>query len=58
LKDLCDAALGPSTEAIIKEAETKGALDLRRHSFMIQLGYGVSQKRMQATMSLKPAFWV
>jgi len=36
LKDLYrDAALGPSTEAIIKEAETKGALTCRH--FMIQL---------------------
>ncbi len=53
LKDLYrDAALGPSTEAIIKEAETKGvpwtSVGTR---FMIQLGYGVNQKRMQATMS-------
>lgn len=53
LKDLHrDAALGPSTEAIVKEAEAKGipwmALGTR---FLIQLGYGVYQKRMQATMS-------
>ena len=53
LKDLYrDAALGPSTEAIVKEAEAKGipwmSLGTR---FLIQLGYGVHQKRMQATMT-------
>lgn len=54
LKDLYrDAALGPSTEAIVKEAESRGipwmSLDTR---FLIQLGYGVHQKRVQATMTL------
>ncbi|AKG22541.1 cyanophycin synthetase [Calothrix sp. 336/3] len=53
LKDLWrDASLGPSTEAIIKEAEKRGIpwmpLGAR---FLIQLGYGAHQKRMQATMS-------
>jgi len=53
LKDLYgDAALGPSTEAVVKEAEAKGipwmSLGAR---FLIQLGYGVYQKRIQATMS-------
>ncbi len=53
LKELYrDAALGPSTEAIVKEAEAKGipwmSLGAR---FLIQLGYGVYQKRIQATMS-------
>jgi cyanophycin synthetase len=47
-----DSALGPSTEAIVKEAEKKGipwmTLDAR---FLIQLGYGASQKRIQATMT-------
>jgi len=47
-----DASLGPSTEAIVKEAEAKGipwmSLGTR---FLIQLGYGVYQKRVQATMS-------
>ncbi|BAZ38521.1 cyanophycin synthetase [Calothrix sp. NIES-4101] len=47
-----DSALGPSTEAIVKEAEKKGipwmALGAR---FLIQLGYGASQKRIQATMT-------
>ncbi|MBV8887876.1 MAG: cyanophycin synthetase, partial [Chroococcidiopsidaceae cyanobacterium CP_BM_RX_35] len=53
LKDLQhDASLGPSTEAIVKEAEAKSipwmSLGTR---FLIQLGYGLHQKRMQATMS-------
>ncbi|MEC4815932.1 MAG: cyanophycin synthetase [Scytonema sp. PMC 1069.18] len=53
LKDLWrDAALGPSTEALVKEAEKRGIpwtqLGAR---FLIQLGYGVNQKRMQATMT-------
>ncbi|MBD2772837.1 cyanophycin synthetase [Iningainema tapete] len=53
LKDLWrDAALGPSTEAIVTEAEKRGIpwmpLSAR---FLIQLGYGANQKRMQATMT-------
>ncbi|NET59310.1 MAG: cyanophycin synthetase [Symploca sp. SIO2E6] len=56
LKDLRelhqDAALGPSTEALIKEAEARDmpwmALSARS---MIQLGYGCYQKRIQATLS-------
>ncbi|WP_028082794.1 cyanophycin synthetase [Dolichospermum circinale] len=53
LKDFWrDATLGPSTEAIIKEAEKKGIpwmpLPAR---FLIQLGYGIHQKRIQATMT-------
>jgi cyanophycin synthetase len=47
-----DASLGPSTESIVKEAEAKGIpwFELgARH--LIQLGYGVHQKRMQATLS-------
>lgn len=56
LKDLQDlyrdGALGPSTEAIVKEAEARGIPWLSVGTrFMIQLGYGVNQKRMQATMS-------
>lgn len=47
-----DASLGPSTEAIVKEAEARGIpwfeLGVRH---LIQLGYGVHQKRMQATLS-------
>jgi cyanophycin synthetase len=56
LRDLNDfrekAALGPSTEAIVKEANAQGIpwieLDSRA---MIQLGYGMYQKRIQATLS-------
>jgi len=53
LKELCrDSSLGPSTEAIIKEAESKGIPWTPLSSrFLIQLGYGVYQKRIQATMS-------
>jgi cyanophycin synthetase len=53
LRDLiADASLGPSTETIVKEAESRGipwqALSARA---MIQLGHGVHQKRIQATLS-------
>jgi cyanophycin synthetase len=45
-------ALGPSTEAIVQEAINRGIpwfeLDARA---MIQFGYGVFQKRIQATLS-------
>jgi cyanophycin synthetase len=53
LKDLWrDAALGPSTESIIKEAEKRGIPWMQLGArFLIQLGYGVNQKRMQATMT-------
>ena len=54
LKDLLrDAALGPSTEAIVKEAEAKGIpwMSLVDACFLIQFGGGVNQKRIQATMS-------
>lgn len=53
LKDLHnDAALGPSTDAIVKEAEAQGIPWMSLGSrFIIQMGYGVNQKRMQATMS-------
>jgi cyanophycin synthetase len=53
LKDLkADAALGPSTEALIKEAEARQIpwMPLNARA-MIQLGYGVHQKRIQATLS-------
>lgn len=47
-----EAALGPSTECIVKEAETRSipwtALSTRA---MIQLGHGVYQKRIQATLT-------
>lgn len=47
-----DGALGPSTESIVKEAEAKGIpwFELSARN-LIQLGYGVHQKRMQATLS-------
>lgn len=56
LKDLrelsADAALGPSTDTIVKEADARGIpwmqLNVRA---MILLGYGVHQKRMQATLT-------
>ena len=53
LEDLArDAALGPSTETLVKEAEARDipwmVLGARA---MIQLGYGVHQKRIQATLS-------
>ncbi|MDF5726534.1 MAG: cyanophycin synthetase [Rhizonema sp. PD38] len=53
LKDLGrDSALGPSTEAIVKEAEKKGIPWMQLGArFLIQLGYGANQKRMQATMT-------
>ncbi len=56
IKDLrelaADAALGPSTETIVKEAEARGIpwMPLNARA-MIQLGYGVYHKRLQATLS-------
>ncbi|MCZ8048537.1 MAG: cyanophycin synthetase [Microcystis aeruginosa K13-05] len=53
LRDLCNnAALGPSTETIVKEAQARNIpwLLLSARS-MVQLGYGVHQKRIQATLS-------
>ncbi len=53
LKDFWrDSSLGPSTEAIVKEAEKRGIPWMQLGArFLIQLGYGVHQKRMQATMT-------
>ena len=53
LKDLWrDAALGPSTEGIVLEAEKRGIPWMQLEArFLIQMGYGVNQKRMQATMT-------
>ncbi|MEO0490699.1 MAG: cyanophycin synthetase, partial [Cyanobacteria bacterium J06659_2] len=56
IKDLSEIreqnALGPSTEAIVQEAVNQGIpwteLDARA---MIQFGYGIFQKRVQATLS-------
>ena len=47
-----DSSLGPSTEALVKEAEARGIpwFQLGARA-MIQLGYGVHQKRLQATLS-------
>ncbi|MBD0268202.1 MAG: cyanophycin synthetase [Cyanobacteria bacterium Co-bin8] len=47
-----DASLGPSTETIVREAEIRGVpwTQLRTRA-MIQLGYGVFQKRIQASLS-------
>ncbi len=46
------ASLGPSTEAIVKEAEARGIPWTQLSSrAMIQLGYGVHQKRIQATQT-------
>ncbi|WP_019505758.1 cyanophycin synthetase [Pleurocapsa sp. PCC 7319] len=55
LKELyANTSLGPSTETIIKEAEARKIpwmwLSARA---MLQLGYGASQKRIQATLSNK-----
>ena len=56
LKDLqslkADSSLGPSTETLVKEAEARGIpwFQLGARA-MIQLGYGVHQKRLQATLS-------
>ncbi|MBE9198070.1 MULTISPECIES: cyanophycin synthetase [unclassified Nodularia (in: cyanobacteria)] len=53
LKDLWrESSLGPSTEAIVKEAEKRGIPWIQLSArFLIQMGYGVNQKRMQATMT-------
>ncbi|MBP0019929.1 MAG: cyanophycin synthetase [Cyanobacteria bacterium SBLK] len=53
LKELwANASLGPSTETIITEAEERGIpwMHLSTRA-LIQLGYGVKQKRIQATLS-------
>lgn len=56
LRDLQDlgtqAALGPSTESIVKEAEARDIPWMQLGSrAMIQLGHGAYQKRVQATLS-------
>lgn len=56
LQDLRDIALecglGPSTETLVKEAESRNIpwMELGARS-MIQLGFGIHQKRIQATLS-------
>ncbi|PSB35854.1 cyanophycin synthetase [Stenomitos frigidus] len=56
LRDLealwADASLGPSTETLVKEAEARGIPWFQVSArAMIQFGYGVYQKRIQATLS-------
>jgi cyanophycin synthetase len=56
LRDLqnlgAQAALGPSTESIVKEAEVRDIPWMQLGSrAMIQLGHGAYQKRVQATLS-------
>lgn len=53
LRDLyASSSLGPSTETIVKEAEARGIpWSLLSARAMIQLGYGVNQRRIQATLS-------
>ena len=47
-----DASLGPSTESIVNEAKSRGIPWMPLGSrYLIQLGYGVQQKRIQATMT-------
>ncbi|EAM47724.1 cyanophycin synthetase [Crocosphaera watsonii WH 8501] len=53
LKDLqANAALGPSTQTLVTEAEARNIpwMPLSARA-MVQLGYGVNQKRIQATIS-------
>ncbi|HQU56041.1 MAG: cyanophycin synthetase [Chitinophagaceae bacterium] len=47
-----DTRLGPSTGAIVEEAAKKGIpyIRLNKHS-LVQLGYGVNQKRIRATIA-------
>lgn len=53
LKDLsAKASLGPSTETMVKEAESRGIpWFVASARAMIQLGYGTHQKRIQATLT-------
>lgn len=53
LRDLrANSALGPSTETLIKEAEARDIpWCLLSARAMVQLGYGVNQQRIQATLS-------
>jgi len=45
-------ALGPSTSAIIREAEARGIPWIRLNKYSLcQLGYGANQKRIQATVT-------
>ncbi|WP_071453671.1 cyanophycin synthetase [Gloeomargarita lithophora] len=46
-----EAALGPSTEAIVRECEVRGIPWQERAQGMIQFGYGCYQRRIQATQT-------
>jgi cyanophycin synthetase len=47
-----DERLGPSTGSIVEEAQSRGIpwIRLNRHS-LVQLGYGINQRRIQATVA-------
>jgi cyanophycin synthetase len=51
-----DVALGPSTRSIVEEAKRRGipAMRLNKYS-LVQLGWGVKQQRIQATITSKTA---
>ncbi len=47
-----EVRLGPSTGSIIEEAESRGIPWIRLNKYSLcQLGYGINQKRIQATVS-------
>ncbi|QHL86168.1 cyanophycin synthetase [Nibribacter ruber] len=51
-----DEHIGPSTYAIVSEAVARGIPYIRLNkNSLIQLGYGVNQKRIQATMTCRTA---
>ncbi|WP_026464794.1 cyanophycin synthetase [Adhaeribacter aquaticus] len=51
-----DEHIGPSTYSIVSEAVSRGIPYLRLNKYsLIQLGYGVNQKRIQATMTCRTA---
>ena len=58
LKDIRDDHyLGPSTAAIVREAETRGITVLRLDDYnLVQLGEGKYQKRIQAAMTSNTGF--
>ena len=53
LREIREArAFGPSTQSIVDEAERRGIPYLRLNEYsLVQLGHGVNQKRIQATMT-------
>jgi cyanophycin synthetase len=52
-----DVRFGPSTGSIIEEAEQRGIPHIRlNNQSLVQLGYGVYQKIIQATMTCKTGF--